>query len=310
MLTALAIAPAYNYQLILIPAIIIFLSITSLVALRFSSLWRVAGFLLMLIGSSSLALSVFLTAFWGEVTGFFVLAFGSFWYSLTLVKKENKRTTNFATILLVTMIALLFLAPIIGNIIGFFVGLSGICLGLFGGGLLAATQVKNTTSALIEKLRKQPRVSHLKKSVYGIFTILIIVCSLLVAARATKVIREEWNETFSYSDSSNLTLKGTVTSVKYNYEVNTGYSYHIFTAYITLKVTQIIGGWYANVTGAYEELSAKDLVVLYEKTPVPPFTVGQSLEITGYYCLWIEDSMYSEKLIVSSTINGSYLNPL
>ena len=140
------------------------------------------------------------------------------------------------------------------------------------------------------------------------------MCSLLISARLTGIVREERQYSYParlFGDSPNVVLRGTVTSFALNYEVNTGYSYIVLPAYVTFYVTEIV---WSNSTylGAinYEDLNHKELVLYYEKTAVPELSVGQQFEFKGMYCRWVEDSWYSYKLVVSPDINGSYLKPL
>ena len=146
-----------------------------------------------------------------------------------------------------------------------------------------------------------------------VVAITILASALLISARATNLIREDYLETYHGGNTPNLTLRGTINSVALNYEVNTGYSYHIFPAYLTFNVTDVVSSsppW-ENQTSTLDYLRHQGSIVIYfEKTDVPNLTVGQQVEVSGYYCPWREDSLYSNKLVVSPSINGSYLNPL
>jgi hypothetical protein len=102
-----------------------------------------------------------------------------------------------------------------------------------------------------------------------------------------------------------------VTEIALNYEVNTGYSYHIFPAYITINVTEFVWGeeFLQNQTSSSDYWQHQGSVVIYfEKTDVPKLEVGQRIEVNGFMAPWIEDSLYSGKLVVASQINGSYIN--
>ena len=146
-----------------------------------------------------------------------------------------------------------------------------------------------------------------------VLAIVVLASAVLISVRATNIIREEYYETFTSATAPNLTLKATITSVAYNYEVNTGYSYHVFPAYLTVTVTEVVwgSGPWANTTDATEHLQyLGSLTVCYDKTDVPNLSVGQQVEVSGYYSHWIEDSMYSGKFIVADNISGSYLKVL
>jgi hypothetical protein len=153
----------------------------------------------------------------------------------------------------------------------------------------------------------------LKRTVYLLYVIVILASSELISARITNIIHEQHLENFDYANSPNLTVKGTINSVKLNYEVNNGFSYHIFPAYLSLEISEVI--WndqpWENQTAAVEYfLHQGSTVVCFEKSDVPSLVAGQQVEVSGYYCLWIEDSLYSSTLVVSPYINGSYLSPL
>ncbi len=196
-------------------------------------------------------------------------------------------------------------APSLGFLWGFFIGLSILLLGV----LLSAFLITGEETRLRLKRLNTPRI---RKTLYVFFAIVIVVCSLLISVRATGVVREEWLEKYTFDKSPNISLRGVVTSMVRNHEVNTGYSYHIFPAYVTLKVTEIVwgSGCWENQSSAYDYFSRQDLTVYYEKTEVPKIAVGQQVEVKGYYLLWFEDSLYSGKLVVAQGVNGSYLKLL
>lgn len=152
-----------------------------------------------------------------------------------------------------------------------------------------------------------------KKIAYVLLAIVILASAVLISLRATNVIREDHPEDFNYASTPNLTLRATVTSVALNYEVNTGYSYHIFPAYLTVDVAEVTwgSGPWANTTDATEHLQYEgSLVICCDKTDVPNFSVGQQIEASGYYLQWMEDSIYSGKFVIAPSISGSYLKVL
>jgi hypothetical protein len=153
----------------------------------------------------------------------------------------------------------------------------------------------------------------LKRTLYILFVIVVLASSALISARVTNIIHEQHLENFDYANSPNLTVKGIINSVKLNYEVNNGFSYHIIQAYLSLEISEVVwsGQPWENQTAAIEYfLHQGRIIVCFEKSHVPNLVVGQQVEVSGYYCLWIEDSLYSSTLVVSPNINGSYLDPL
>ena len=201
---------------------------------------------------------------------------------------------------------------------GFIIGLITVMIGFSIGFFYVVLEhrqifAKDKSGSFIKRLNT-PRS---RKSLYAIFAILIVACSLLISLRTTGIVREErlWVEKYNvqtFGDSPNVAITGNVTSVEYNYEVNTGYGYHIFPACITVFVNEIVwsNSSHGNYAIDYQSLNHQNLVVYCEKTLVPNLTVGQQVEVKGVYCVWLEDSMYSCRLAVSPAINGSYLNPL
>jgi hypothetical protein len=158
----------------------------------------------------------------------------------------------------------------------------------------------------------QSRTRIIKQVAYGLLIAVIAASSLIIAVRATGGVREDYLENFHGTASPNLTIQGTINSIALNYEVNNGYFYHIFPAYLTVSVTQVVNcsSPWANQTAAEYLNQQGNLVVYYERTAVPNLSVGQRVEINGYLCPWIEDSIYQEKFVVSPAVNGSYLHGL
>jgi hypothetical protein len=195
---------------------------------------------------------------------------------------------------------------------GFFIGSGILIIGFFLSFFYNIRMHQRFIQAASLKRLNSPR---LRKIVYAFFACVIVVCSLLISARLTGVVREEWPASYStslFGDSPNVVLRGTVTSFALNREENTGYSYIILPAYVTLYVTEIVwsNSSYPSWGINFEDLIHKDTVVYYEKSSVPDLSIGQQFEFKGVYCRWVEDSMYSGKLVVAPEINGSYLNPL
>ena len=206
-------------------------------------------------------------------------------------------------------LATMSLAFLWGFIIGLATLIIGILIGIFA--LLASNP---SSSRLWAKMHLNQKTRMLRKVVYVFLAIVIIASALLISIRATtNIIHEQHLENFHGGSSPNLTLRGIIASIALNYEVNTGYSYHIFPAYLTLNVTTVV--WssepWENQTSTAEYLRNQGNVIIYfEKTDVPTLTVGQQVEVSGYYCQWLEDSLYSNKLVVSPSISESYVKAL
>lgn len=157
---------------------------------------------------------------------------------------------------------------------------------------------------LTPKTRRLPR-----RESFSVATFAVLVSPMLISASATNLIREDYPENFQDQAVANLTINGTISTVALNHEINIGYSYHVFPAYITLKITNIISSNNSSNNPIYS-LPHGELLVYYERTDCPPLRVGQGVEVSGFYRPWVEDMMYSNMLLVSSTVNGSYLKVL
>jgi hypothetical protein len=200
----------------------------------------------------------------------------------------------------------------IGIFLGFVILLTGFSLGFFH--IVRAHRTvfsQDKTQSPLKKLNT-PKI---RKFTFAVFAIIIVLCSVVVSLRATGIIREESPENYSvgmWGDTPNVILRGPVSSIQYNREVNTGYSYHIFPACMKLYVSEIV--WNNSVphylTASYEDLKNTEVIVCYEKSNVPSIVNGQQVEVKGVYCWWVEDSLYSGTVVVSPVINESYLNPL
>jgi len=149
----------------------------------------------------------------------------------------------------------------------------------------------------------------LRKALFSVAIIAVLASVVLISARATNLIREDAVVNFQGEAIANLTINGTINSVAINHEVGNGYTYHVFPAYITLKITNIISSYNSSDNPIYS-LPQGQLVFYYEKTDCPQLAVGQQVEVSGYYRPWMEDMLYSNMLLVSSSVNGSYLKAL
>ena len=190
---------------------------------------------------------------------------------------------------------------------GIFIGIATIVAGI----IIIAFKIPRQSISLFNQRKSR----LLRKSIYVILAVVVASSALLITIRATtNLIHEQRLENFQYSSTPNLTLRGVVTGIALNYEVNTGYSYHIFPAYITINVTEFVWGegeW-QNQTGYSSEYwqHQRSAEICFDKADVPKLEVGQRIEVNGFMAPWIEDSLYSGKLVVAPQIEGSYVNPI
>lgn len=207
-----------------------------------------------------------------------------------------------------SMFAAFALGPI-GILSLLFIGWSLLISGLIIGAMAFVGWIKKNFN---EKTR---RIT--KKVFYGLIIGLIAFSSAIICLRITNTIHAQWFEDYpSYDNSVNLTIRGKVNEIHYNYEINTGYSYHIFPAYIILNITEFVWAgnmtnyqWdkevFANQTFAAEYwLSYGTITITFDKDNPPKVSINQKIEVSGHYCIWMEDSIYSEKLIITPEING------
>lgn len=156
-----------------------------------------------------------------------------------------------------------------------------------------------------------PKKLQLTNVLYVALIAVIIVSAFVFSLRVTNLVHEQWPESYHGGSTSNLALRGIITDVKLNYEVNTGYSYHIFPAILTLDVANFVwGSDIYNQTDSARYWENQNIVIYFEKSTIPKLSVGQQIEVKGYYTPWIEDSLYSNKLVVSPVISQSGIHPL
>jgi hypothetical protein len=156
----------------------------------------------------------------------------------------------------------------------------------------------------------EDRRQMLKKTAY-VFLIAVVVLSASVMAirTSTNLIHEQWLENGPMGVASNLTIRGTVVSVNPNVEVNTGYSYHIFPAIITLENMELVAK-NENLPAPIvpdQLLIGGSMTVCYEGKDIAANIVGETVEVKGYWTPWMEDSLYSGKFVVGPDIIGSYI---
>jgi hypothetical protein len=230
--------------------------------------------------------------------------------TLSIVLKAPSAKHLLGVCLVLVGLGEIFFSSFIMFVWGNLIGLATAAVGFFI--VISSSPFLREKLSLEETHLTWQKTRLLKRTVYLLFAIVVLASAALISARVTNIIHEQHLENFDYANSPNLTVKGIINSVKLNYEVNNGFSYHIFPAYLTLDISEVVwsGRPWENQTTAADYLHQGSTVVYFEKTDVPSLAIGQQVEIRGYYCLWIEDSLYSSTLVVSPNINGSYLVPL
>jgi len=157
-------------------------------------------------------------------------------------------------------------------------------------------------------------VHRLRKSLYVLLLVVVLSSSIVLSLRETHVLREELYDTWTLTTSADTTIRGVVVGVYLHYEVdNNGYSYHIFPALLIVNVTEVVkaGQFWTNLTEANENWVNTNMTVAYDKPNVPTITVGQRVEVSGYYNMLVEEpNSYSNKLVIAAEINGSYITVL
>jgi hypothetical protein len=118
----------------------------------------------------------------------------------------------------------------------------------------------------------------------------------------------------SFNESSNLSVKGVVTSIEENHK-SEGYmvgSYHTFRLYIRLNITEVM--WVAYDHAEYIHISTENNTVMgwdticigYDNLDNPQLVLGQAVECKGYYEPRT-DFEWSFIITVSPSISESYL---
>ena len=162
-------------------------------------------------------------------------------------------------------------------------------------------------------------IRSLKKILYGLLVFVIFSSALVFSLRTTGALREELFDDWSYKTTADTTVRGVVTEIFLNYEVNNhGYSYHIFPALMIVNVSEVLkaarasaGETWSNLTEANEYWVNQNMTVAYDKPDIPSVTVGQRVEASGYFDMPIEDTWsYSYKLVIAAEIDDSYVLPL
>jgi len=241
---------------------------------------------------------------WGFALGLVTLIFGIAGAAALLPEQRRAKiglvsaAVGFVVILISMYTNFLALA--------FFVGLevmfSGISVGVSG--LPYWTQKRSGGNA----------IRRLRKSLYALLAVVVFSSALVFSLRATHALREELYNDWSLKTTADATVRGVVTGIYLNYEVNCyGYSYHVFPALIIVNVTEVVkvGESWMDLTEESEHWVNENMTVAYDKPDVPSVTVGQRVEASGYFDMPIEDTWsYSYKLVIAAEIAGSYVASL
>ena len=157
-------------------------------------------------------------------------------------------------------------------------------------------------------------IRSLKKILYGLLVFVIFSSALVFSLRTTHALREEYYDDWSYKTTADTTVRGVITGMYLNYEVDCyGYSYHIFPALIIVNVTEVVkvGKSWWNLTEESERWVNENMTVAYDKPDVPSVTVGQRVEASGVFDVPPEEIWsYSFKLVIAAEIDGSYVMSL
>jgi hypothetical protein len=263
------------------------------------------GAILIALGAIGLELGILTTSFPIFVTGLGVLICGivasSFYLSLK-IKRHSVRAGIGVFLIAGAFIEILVVVP--GAFTwGLIIGLSILTLGIAFGVTALSSWAKGVLN--------QNSTRTLRKGIYLILTMIIASSAFLITVRSTtNVIHEQWLENYQGGSTPNLTMRGVVTGIALNHEVNNGYVYHIFPAVINLNVTEFVWGGesWSNQTGSAEYWRERSVTVFFEKIEVPQLSVGQVVKVSGYWEPWLEDSLYSNALVVAPQIEGSYIS--
>jgi hypothetical protein len=237
--------------------------------------------------------------FWGFAVGLCVLVFGVA-AGASVINPQRRRAQIGVVLMAVGACVILLATPsaqfgglaYLGVFLGSITLLAGVSVGVAALPFWAQNQVKEN------------KHRALRKAVYVLLAIVIVASGSVIFMRVTNVVHEQILATYNGGSTPNLILRGVITEVRFNYEVNDGYFYHIFPAYIVMNVTEFVWG------SGYTSTPYETIVVYYEKMDVPSLAVGQQVEVCGYFNPWREDSFYNDKLSVAPSISGSYVKPL
>jgi hypothetical protein len=166
----------------------------------------------------------------------------------------------------------------------------------------------------MRKYSGERAIQRLRKSLYVLLALVIFSSAVVLSLRTTKALREEHLDDWSWKTVADTKVRGIVTEIHLNYEVNVyDYSYHIFPALITVKVTEVlkVGDMWPNLTMASAYWVNESMTIAFDKPDVPDVAVGQRVEASGYFDEPPEDAWaYSHKLVIAAEIDDSFIEPL
>ena len=149
-----------------------------------------------------------------------------------------------------------------------------------------------------------------KRLVIAVAATAVVVVLALVGYQELVLKHMYPQHTFLESPSSNLSVRGIVTSIEENRKSQGISDYHIFRFYIRLNITEVVWvkedmtDWYTPfINGTLHTLG-----VGYDNLDNPQLVIGQTVECKGYYDP-VLDSPYSHIMTVSPNISESYLKP-
>jgi hypothetical protein len=314
MLEPAAVAYVFPFKLYVGPALVIALAACLVLLVRFPALKGKVGAVLVVFGFTGAYGCLILMFGEGVIIGLSTVVAG---VALELSALQPKRAVLLtrrrrfplkavaAVVLLVTGACAVFAGFPLASFALVVSGLAALVIGsVLGVGVLA--------SHVTFQLRlKEP--AKLRKTAYAVLTVVILVSAVVMSLRATNTLHEQRLQTWHIS-AVNLTVQGNVTDLKLNYEVNNGYFYHIFPAYVTLGVTRVLwvgpAEFSGNLTNVVDYWSNRTVLVACDKLAPQGLAAGQQVEVNGCYLGWLEDSVYSGMLVVAPNMNESYLTPL
>jgi len=347
MLIPMELIAIYTSALIFGPAFIIVLALCLALSIRFPSLRGWIGIAMVVLGVIELSL-VPTWVFWLSFVGIVTIIIGTILAGIDLLTEKEGAWVGFIAIAVGALGILLFARDIWGfalvmlafgtaaaanflpenkrakigfvsATVGFIVILISmytnfLALAFFGGFEVMFSGISVGVSGLpfwVGKHSGGNTVRRLRKSLYALLAIVILSSTIVFSLRATHVLREELYDNWSYETTADTTVRGVITGIYLNYEVNSyNYSYHIFPALIIVNVTEVVKveeSW-MNLTERSEQWINENMTVAYDKLDVPNLTVGQNVEANGYYDQPVEDTWsYSNKLVIATDIDDSYV---
>jgi hypothetical protein len=155
---------------------------------------------------------------------------------------------------------------------------------------------------------------HLGKRKWLILVIATILAVVLSLAAFQLLVNSHMYPQDAIEDSSNLSIKGMIISIEYNYRRDglMAGSYHIFQSYIRVNLTGVVwvdGNLIDWITVDYSNNTVNGwhtIGIGCDNLDNPQLAVGQTVECKGYY-VPNTDTPYSFIITVSPSISESYL---